>query len=49
MKQIKVTKRHRPAGWLLEPEPLAADPRDPDIVRAKELARTTRSIQASGT
>jgi hypothetical protein len=37
MKQLRITKRHRPHDWRLEPLPL--DPRDPDIVRAKELAR----------
>ena len=36
MKQLRITKRHRPDDWRLEPLPL--DPRDPDIVRAKELA-----------
>jgi hypothetical protein len=37
MKQIRMTRRRRPDDWQLEPLPL--DPRDPDIVRAKELAR----------
>jgi hypothetical protein len=37
MRQIRVTKRPRPSDWRQEPLPL--DPRDPDIVRAKELAR----------
>jgi hypothetical protein len=37
MTQIRITKRRRPDDWRLEPLPL--DPRDPDIVRAKELAR----------
>ena len=32
--------RHRPGGWRLDPLP--EDPRDPDIVRAKALARRTR-------
>lgn len=41
MKQLRITKRHRPGGWRLEPLPL--DPRDPDIVRAKELARRSRA------
>jgi hypothetical protein len=36
MKQIRISKRHRPAAEL---DPLPLDPRDPDIVRAKELAR----------
>jgi hypothetical protein len=42
MKQLRITKRHRPDGWRLEPLPL--DPRDPDIVRAKELARRSRAV-----
>jgi hypothetical protein len=37
MRQIRMTKRRRPEDW--RPEPLPLDPRDPDIVRAKELAR----------
>ena len=37
MRQIRITKRQRPAPCWLEPLPL--DPRDPDIVRAKQLAR----------
>ena len=41
MKQLRITKRHRPVDWRLEPLPL--DPRDPDIVRAKELARRSRT------
>jgi hypothetical protein len=36
MRQIRIRKRHRPAAEL---DPLPLDPRDPDIVRAKELAR----------
>ena len=36
MKQIRVSKRPRPAAEL---DPLPLDPRDPDIVRAKELDR----------
>jgi len=37
MKQIRINKQHRSAReWL---EPLPPDPRDPDVVRAKELAR----------
>jgi hypothetical protein len=37
MKQVQISKRHRPAReW---PEPLLPDARDPDIVRAKQLAR----------
>jgi hypothetical protein len=41
MRQIRMTKRRRPDDWRLEPLPL--DPRDPDIVRAKGLARRTRT------
>jgi hypothetical protein len=37
MRQIRITKRHRSRDWWAEPLPL--DPRDPDIVRAKELDR----------
>lgn len=44
MKQLRITKRHHPEGWRLEPLPL--DPRDPDIVRAKELARRSRAVAA---
>ena len=47
MKRIRIAHRRvrseRP--WL---EALAPDPRDPDIVRAKALARTARSREASG-
>jgi hypothetical protein len=52
MRQIRITKRRgRTERWWLEPLPL--DPRDPDIVRAKELdrrahARTTRSSRTTG-
>ena len=41
MTQIRITKRRRPDDWRLEPLPL--DPRDPDIVRAKEIARRARA------
>ena len=41
MKQIQAGKRHRPSGWWLDPLP--ADPRDPDVVRIKELARRSRT------
>jgi hypothetical protein len=37
MRQIRISKRHHPDDWRLDPLPL--DPRDPDIVRAKELDR----------
>ena len=40
MRQIRMTKRRRTDDWRLEPLPL--DPRDPDIVRAKALARRAR-------
>ena len=41
MTQIRITKRRRPDDCRLELElePLPLDPRDPDIVRAKEIAR----------
>ena len=41
MKQIRVSKQHRPAREWLEPLPL--EPRDPDVVRAKQLARRADS------
>ena len=41
MKQIRVRKQNRPAREWLEPLPL--EPRDPDVVRAKELARRADS------
>ena len=40
MNKIRISKRHRPASWRLEPLP--ADPRDRDIVRAKQLADRSR-------
>jgi len=47
MKRIRIERRRvrseRP--WL---EELPPDPRDPDIVRAKALARTAGSEEASG-
>jgi hypothetical protein len=42
VRQIRVSKRHHPGAGqldLLSEDPLPLDPRDPDIVRAKELAR----------
>ena len=42
MRQIRITRRHRPDDWRLDLLPL--DPRDPDIVRAKELARRSRAV-----
>ena len=38
MKQIQRAKRHRGSAGR-RPEPLAIDPRDPDIVRAHRIAR----------
>jgi hypothetical protein len=37
MKQIRISKQHCPARKWLEPLPLEL--RDPDVVRAKQLAR----------
>jgi hypothetical protein len=43
MRQIRITKHQRPArSWQ---EPLPADARDPDIARAKHLARRARRPQ----
>ena len=39
MRQIRISKRRHPASRSAEPLPL--DPRDPDIVRAKQLARSS--------
>ena len=42
MRQIQISKHSRQAARrrdLLSEDPLPLDPRDPDIVRAKELAR----------
>ena len=50
MRQIRVSKRHRPGAWRLDQlsqEPLPLDPRDPDIVRAKELARRVTRAQSA--
>ena len=44
MKQLRLAKWHRTSDWRHEPLPL--DPRDPDIVRAKELARRSRTVAA---
>jgi len=46
MTQIRITKRRRPDDWWLEPLPV--DPRDPDIVRAKEIARRARTAAPAG-
>jgi hypothetical protein len=44
MRQIRISKRQRAArSWL---EPLPSDERDPDIARAKQLARRTRRPQS---
>jgi hypothetical protein len=40
MKQIRITKPRRRATEA--PEPLPMDPRDPEIVRAKQLAARRR-------
>jgi signal transduction histidine kinase len=37
MRQIRRSKRQRPASWW--PEPLPPDARDPDIIRARQSAR----------
>jgi len=37
MKQIRISRPDRPARRWLEPLPL--DPRDPDVVRAKQRSR----------
>jgi hypothetical protein len=43
MRQIRISRRQRSAtSWL---EPLPADPRDPDIVRAKQLARRGSRVE----
>ena len=41
MKQIRIRKQNRPTHTWLEPLPL--DLRDPDVVRAKQLARRADS------
>ena len=49
MRRIQVSKRHRPGSGRLDQlsqEPLPLDPRDPDIVRAKELARRATRARA---
>jgi hypothetical protein len=45
MRQIRIGKRHRSESWRLD-EPLPLDPRDPDIVHAKELDRRARGHAA---
>jgi len=44
MKQLRITRRHRADDW--RPDPLPLDPRDPDIVRAKELARRSGAVRS---
>jgi hypothetical protein len=46
MRQIRITKRHRSGDRWAEPLPL--DPRDPDIVRAKERDRGSARTGRSG-
>jgi hypothetical protein len=43
MRQTRISKRHRLAAEL---DPLPLDPRDSDIVRAKELARRQPCLKA---
>jgi len=38
--KIRISKRHRPAGRPLEPQ--SADPRDRDIMRAKQFVGRSR-------
>jgi hypothetical protein len=45
MKQIRISKQHRPARKWLEPLPLEL--RDPDVVRAKQLARRAEAQATS--
>jgi hypothetical protein len=40
VKKIRISKRHHPASSRLEPLP--TDPRDRDIMRAKQLAGRSR-------
>ena len=47
MKQIKRAKRHRGSAGGRQ-EPLAVDPRDPDIVHAHRIARRSSRRGASG-
>jgi len=47
MKSIRIS-RQRARGDRLRLEALPPDPRDPDIVRAKALARTAGSVKAAG-
>jgi hypothetical protein len=45
MRQIHKDK-HRPRSSSAQQAPLPADPRDPDIVHAHQVARRTRRAQA---
>ena len=47
MQQIQKAKRHRGSDSGRQ-EPLAIDPRDPDIVRAHRIARRNRRSRAPG-
>jgi hypothetical protein len=45
MRQMQITKQRRPADarWRRRPElVLPPDPRDPDVIRAKQLQRQRR-------
>ena len=46
MKQTQKAKRHRGSAEG-RPEPMAVDPRDPDIVRAHRIARRSSRPGAS--
>jgi hypothetical protein len=48
MKRIRIARRRASSkrSWLGD---LSPDPRDPDIVRAKALARAARPVKAPGT
>jgi hypothetical protein len=45
MRKIRISKRYRPANRRLEPLPL--DPRDREIMRAKQLAARSRRDRGS--
>ena len=47
MQQIQKAKRHRGSDSGRQ-EPLAIDPRDPEIVRAHRIARRNRRSRAGG-
>jgi hypothetical protein len=46
MRQIRVSKRKRGVGW--RSDPTSVDLCDPDIVRAKQLARQTTRPPSAG-